>query len=79
MSLEFAKTPMGKRYYEVTLPALIESQNRLAKATEEANLILASSNKQKERALKLEHRKLLLEMKKFNLNENDLDKNSNEG
>jgi hypothetical protein len=79
MSLEFAKTPMGKRYYEVTLPALIESQTRLAKATEESNLIMASSNKQKERSLKLEHRKLLLEMKKMNLNETDLDKANGEG
>jgi hypothetical protein len=76
MSLEFAKTPMGKRYYEVTLPALVESQNRLAKATEEANAIQAATNKQNERALKLEHRKLLLEMRKHNLNENDLEKNS---
>lgn len=76
MSLEFAKTPMGKKYYEVTLPALVESQNRLAKATEEANAIKAASNKQKERELKLEHRKLLLEMKKLNINENDLEKNS---
>jgi len=76
MSLEFAKTPMGKRYYEVTLPALVESQNRLAKATEEANAIQAASNKQNERSLKLEHRKLLLEMRKHNLNENDLEKNS---
>ena len=67
---------MGKKYYEVTLPALIESQNRLAKATEEANAIQAASNKQNERALKLEHRKLLLEMKKANINENDLEKNS---
>jgi hypothetical protein len=76
MSLEFTKTPMGKRYYEVTLPALVESQNRLAKATEEANAIQAAANKQNERALKLEHRKLLLEMRKHNLNENDLEKNS---
>jgi hypothetical protein len=74
MSLEFAKTPMGKKYYEVTLPALIESQNRLAKATEEANVIQAVSNKQKERSLKLEHRKLLIEMKKHNLNETDIEK-----
>jgi hypothetical protein len=73
MSLEFSKTPMGKRYYEVTLPALVESQTRLAKATEEANALAASSIKQKDRQLKLEHRRLLLEMKKANLNENDLD------
>jgi hypothetical protein len=76
MSLEFAKTPMGKKYYEVTLPALIESHNRLAKATEEANAIQAATNKQNERALKLEQRKLLFEMKKHNINENDLEKNS---
>lgn len=76
MSIEFAKTPMGKRYYDVTLPALVESQTRLAKATEEANLIQATINKQNERSLKLEQRKLLLEMKKMNLNENDLDKNA---
>jgi hypothetical protein len=48
----------------------------LAKATEEANAIQAPSNKQNERSLKLEHRKLLLEMRKHNLNENDLEKNS---
>lgn len=66
---EFSQTPMGKRYYEQTLPALIESQNRLAKAIEEANLLASASIKQNERRLKLEHSRYLFERGKANIND----------
>lgn len=68
--IDFAKTPMGKRYFEDTLPRLIESHNRLAKATEEQNALTATQIKQQERQLKLEHSRLMFEMKKANINEN---------
>lgn len=35
MAIPFHSTPMGRRYYEETLPHLINSLNRLAKALEE--------------------------------------------
>ena len=61
--LEFAKTPMGKRYFERDLPALIESNKELAKAQNEANALMATQIKQRNRQLQLEQRKLILEMK----------------
>jgi hypothetical protein len=72
MDNEFIKTPMGKRYLEVTMPALVESNNRVAKAQEEANTLMASIIKQKTRSMKLEQRKLLVEMKKAGLELQDL-------
>ena len=44
--VEFFQTMMGKRYYESTLPNLIKSNERLAKAIEKQNALLeANSNK----------------------------------
>lgn len=70
--MEFSKTPMGKTYYERTLPALIESNNRLAKAQEEANALAAMQIKQKSREMQIEQRRLLVEMKKAGLSLTDL-------
>jgi hypothetical protein len=60
---EFYKTPMGKKYYERDLPALIESNKQIAKAQQESNALAATQIKQENRRLQLEQRKLLLEMK----------------
>ena len=69
---EFYKTPMGKRYYERDLPALIESNNRIAKAQEESNALAATKIKQENRRLQLEQRKLLVEMKSSGIELKDL-------
>ena len=50
----FHKTLIGKKYYQKDLPALIESQNRLAEAIEKQN--------------KIEEKKILLEAKKLKAN-----------
>lgn len=34
---EFFQTPMGRRYYESTLPKMVETLERIAKAMEDAN------------------------------------------
>lgn len=70
--MEFYKTPMGKKYYEKDLPALIESNNRMAKAQEEANALAASHIKQEERRLQLEKRRLLVEMRIAGISKEDL-------
>ena len=51
---DFHKTMIGKKYYQKDLPALIESQNRLAVAIEKQN--------------KIEEKKILLEAKKLKAN-----------
>ena len=72
MDIEFIKTPMGKKYLEYTLPALVESNNRIAKAQEEANVMSANLIKQNTRKMQLEQRKLLLEMKVHGIKLSDL-------
>ena len=72
MDSEFIKTPMGKRYLEVTMPALVESNNRVAKAQEEANVLMANTIKQNTRRMQLEQRTLLFEMKKAGITLADL-------
>jgi hypothetical protein len=69
---EFHKTPMGKKYYEKDLPALIESNNRIAKAQEESNALSVTKIKQENRRLQLEQRKLLVEMKTSGIELKDL-------
>lgn len=34
---EFYQTPMGRRYYESTLPKMVETLERIAKALEDSN------------------------------------------
>ena len=37
MQIEFFKTPMGRKYYEGTLPELVRQIERLAEAVEKNN------------------------------------------
>lgn len=69
---DFYKTPMGKKYYERDLPALIESNNRMAKAQEEANALTATRIKQETRKMQLEQRMLLVEMHRAGITLKDL-------
>lgn len=70
--MEFYKTPMGKKYYERDLPALIESNNRMAKAQEEANALMANRIKQETRKMQLEQRRLLVEMSRHGITLKDI-------
>lgn len=70
--MEFYKTPMGKKYYERDLPALIESNNRMAKAQEEANALMANRIKQETRKMQLEQRRILVEMRRHGITLKDL-------
>lgn len=72
MNSEFYKTPMGKKYYERDLPALIESNNRMAKAQEEANALMANRIKQENRKMQLEQRRLLVEMTRHGITLKDI-------
>lgn len=40
MGINFHETVMGRRFYDVQLPSLIKSIDRLAKAVEEQNALL---------------------------------------
>lgn len=59
MDQEFAKSMMGRKYFMKDLPALIESNERLAKALEKSN--------------KLEEKRIILEAKRQKLNERKTD------
>ena len=59
---DFEKTLMGKKYYQKDVPALIESNNRLAKALEKYT--------------KIEEKKIVLEAKKQR-NENKINESGN--
>lgn len=72
MEESFYKTPMGKKYYDRDLPALVASNNRIAEAQEKANALAAQKIKQENRRLQLEQRKLLVEMKAHGIELKDL-------
>ena len=42
---DFYKTKAGQKYFDYDLPKLIESNNRLAKAIEEQNVINEKANR----------------------------------
>ena len=63
---------MGKKYYDRDLPALIESNNRIANAQEMANALLSKKIKQDERRMQVEHRKLMVEMKAHGIELKDM-------
>jgi len=63
---------MGKKYYDRDLPALIASNNRIAKAQEESNALTANRIKQESRKMQLEQRRLLVEMTKHGISLKDI-------
>lgn len=72
METEFAKTPMGKKYFQSDLPSLIKSNEKLAQAQENHNKILEKMYIQGERKFKLEQKRLLLEAKKHGIDLRDM-------
>lgn len=72
MESEFAKTPMGKKYFQMDLPSLIKSNEKLAQAQEEHNKILEKMYIQKEKKFKLEQKRLIFEAKKEGIDLRDM-------
>lgn len=72
MEAEFAKTPLGKKYFQHDLPLLIKSNEKLAQVQEDHNKIMEKMYIQNEKRYKLEQKRLLLEAKTHGVDLRDM-------